>query len=462
MNISRELRKIAKDLLIPSEALFGFGGWLTTREEEITMSGHHNASPVADAIAEFCKVNDLDEPRDNWTDYLTHPPDAQLIDFEPVSRIEAAEKKKEKPTKEEITRRRKKTISVKKLAEQINGLRQKVTMDMKSDDEKTKLTATAVALMDCTAERVGNDSSAGDDHVGVTGFKKKNVTIIGNKVKLKYVGKSGVDHEKEFTDERIAKVLKQCMKRCKSPNDFVLTTPDDFKIKAAQVNNYLKEYGVTAKDIRGYAANYMVITSLKNRTKSSDEAERKKTMSEVLQKVAEAVGHGKGTLRKHYLLPNIEDDYVKKGKIPSLKQASMILAAERVAEKFYIAHMEKVVAITELARQLTPAMNKLKKFVDNTYESVFGCSDNLPERIELRVGEVKPGKIGSYKYDEAQPYGIMTLSPAIFDRGLERLCWVIVHELAHAAMGNTEDSDNHGPEFQELATALGIPKQYQD
>ena len=104
----------------------------------------------------------------------------------------------------------------------------------------------------------------------------------------------------------------------------------------------------------------------------------------------------------------------------------------------------------------------LKKFVDDTYESVFGYADDLPERIELRVDEVKPGKIGSYRYDEAQPYGILTLSPAIFDREREMICWVIVHELAHAAMGNTEDSDNHGPEFQELATALGIPEQYQD
>jgi len=367
-----------------------------------------------------------------------------------------------KPTKEEITRRQKKTVSVKKLAEQIRGLRQKVTQDMKSDDEKLKLTATAIALMDCTAERVGNDSSAGDDHVGVTGFKKKNVTVTGNKVKLKYVGKSGVDHDKEFTDERVAKVLKECLKRCKKPGDFVLTTPDGFKIKAAQVNNYLKEYGVTAKDIRGYAANHMVIESLKNRTKSSDEAERKKTMSEVLQKVAEAVGHGKATLRKHYLLPNIEDDYVKRSKIPSLKQASLILASERVAEKFYIGRIAKAVAHAELARRLHPQMMRLKKQVDDTYERLYGRPDDLPATIELRVADLKEGKIGSYKYDENRSYGILTLSPNVFEREDGMARWVILHELAHAALGNTEDSDNHGSQFQAFATALGIPKEYQD
>jgi hypothetical protein len=367
-----------------------------------------------------------------------------------------------KPTKEEITRRRKKTVSVKKLAEQIRGLRQKVTQDMKSDDEKLKLTATAVALMDCTAERVGNDDSAADGHVGVTGFKKKHVTVSGNKVSLKYTGKSGVKHEKEFTDERCAKVLKELLKKAKKPDDFLLVTEDGLKIKAAQVNRYLKEYDVTAKDIRGYAANHMVIDSLKNREKSSDEKERKKVMSEVLTKVAEAVGHGKGTLRKHYLLPNIEDDYVKKGKIPSIKQASLYVAADRVADLFYIARIEKAVAYRELARQLYPSMMRLKRFVDITYEKVFDAPDNLPEEIELRVAELKDGKIGSYKYAEKQPYGILTLSPNVFEQGQKKVCWVIVHELAHAAMGNTKDSDNHGPKFRQFATELGIPEQYQD
>jgi hypothetical protein len=242
----------------------------------------------------------------------------------------------------------------------------------------------------------------------------------------------------------------------------VLTTEDGLKIKAPQVNKYLKDYGVTAKDIRGYAANHMVINSLKNRKKSNDEAERKKTMSEVLQKVADEVGHGKGTLRKHYLLPNIEDDYVKKGKIPSLKQASVIMAVEKVEQNFYIRRIGKAVAYNELARQARPMVDKLKKFVDITYEEVFGEPDNLPEKVELVVKDVPPGKIGSYRYDGDNPYGILTISPAAFERGQQMVCWVIVHELAHGALGKTKDSDRHGPKFQELATALGIPKRYQD
>ncbi len=56
-----------------SEVLFGFMGWLTTREQEETFSAHHDAASAAALVAEFCKVNKLTAPREDWTDRLFHP-----------------------------------------------------------------------------------------------------------------------------------------------------------------------------------------------------------------------------------------------------------------------------------------------------------------------------------------------------------------------------------------------------
>ena len=56
-----------------SEALFGFTAWLTRRKSEVTFSAKHDAGEVASLVNEFCKVNELAEPRENWTDRLTHP-----------------------------------------------------------------------------------------------------------------------------------------------------------------------------------------------------------------------------------------------------------------------------------------------------------------------------------------------------------------------------------------------------
>lgn len=56
-----------------SEAVYGFAAWLTGRKESVTMSATHNAGSVAELVAKFCKTNKLSEPRENWTDDLTHP-----------------------------------------------------------------------------------------------------------------------------------------------------------------------------------------------------------------------------------------------------------------------------------------------------------------------------------------------------------------------------------------------------
>lgn len=73
-----------KNKLSPSEAIFGFCAWLTTREKITVMSGHHDSAPIVEAIKVFCEVNGLAYPREDWTDYLTHPKDSEksLLDKE--------------------------------------------------------------------------------------------------------------------------------------------------------------------------------------------------------------------------------------------------------------------------------------------------------------------------------------------------------------------------------------------
>ena len=61
------------DMLSASEAVYGFAAWLTGRDAPVTFSGKHNAGIAADLVAEFCKVNNLSEPRPDWTTNLTHP-----------------------------------------------------------------------------------------------------------------------------------------------------------------------------------------------------------------------------------------------------------------------------------------------------------------------------------------------------------------------------------------------------
>jgi hypothetical protein len=63
--------------LSASEAVYGFAAWLTTRYEPVTLSARHDAGIVARLVSEFCKVNNLPEPRDHWEENLTHPSDGE-------------------------------------------------------------------------------------------------------------------------------------------------------------------------------------------------------------------------------------------------------------------------------------------------------------------------------------------------------------------------------------------------
>jgi hypothetical protein len=60
--------------LTATEALYGFAGWLTTRETPVTFSSIDDASRAAQLVAEFVAANDLgDVSREDWHKFLVHP-----------------------------------------------------------------------------------------------------------------------------------------------------------------------------------------------------------------------------------------------------------------------------------------------------------------------------------------------------------------------------------------------------
>jgi len=220
-------------------------------------------------------------------------------------------------------RHKEKADRIQKLSGSIEKLRSRVDKDLASKEAKTKLTALAVALMDHTYERVGNDESADDGHFGVTGWQKQHVSFGGGGATIKYVGKSGVKHEKKVTDKSILKALKEAHKNAEGPKT-CLFEYEDGCVKASDVNEYLKEFDITAKDLRGFHANREMQECLEKIRKSGpdlpdDPKKREKLLKKEFQKaldqVAKEVGHEASTLRSQYLVPALEDSYTKDGTV---------------------------------------------------------------------------------------------------------------------------------------------------
>jgi DNA topoisomerase IB len=216
-------------------------------------------------------------------------------------------------------RDKKKAERIDALKKSIGKLRTKYKSDLSSDDEDTAQTALAVALIDHTYERVGNDDSAKDGHFGVTGWRKKHVSFGSGGATIRYVGKSGVDHDKKVTDAGIKKALKKAYEAAKGENSELLP-----KATAEKVNAYLKDFDVTAKDLRGYHANREMQERLKAiRSKGKELPEDKKEREKLLKKeflkaldeTSDAVGHEPSTLRSQYLVPNLEEAYTKDGTV---------------------------------------------------------------------------------------------------------------------------------------------------
>ena len=180
-----------------------------------------------------------------------------------------------------------------------------------------------VALIDHTYERVGNEGSAKDGHYGVTGWQKKHVTFSPKGATIRYVGKSGVKHEKKVTDAGIKQALRNAYEACDGDTS-CLFSGDWGSVTAEKVNEYLDPFDVTAKDLRGFHANREMSERLKAvRSKGKKIPEEKKAREKLLKgeflkaldETAEAVGHEASTLRSQYLVPGLEESYLKDGTV---------------------------------------------------------------------------------------------------------------------------------------------------
>jgi len=196
---------------------------------------------------------------------------------------------------------KRKVEHINSLKRNLPKLQKKYREDLKSDDPKQRALATAVAVLDMTAMRVGNDGSVDEfGTFGATTLKKKHVKVSGSKVTFKFLGKKQVDQQFSLSDAVVARSIKELLAG-KTGNDFLFEYDDGKRIRAKVVNRYLADFDITAKDLRGFHANRLMREELKS-TKDFDKA---------LEVVSDEVGHEPKTLMNQYLDPALVNKYKK-------------------------------------------------------------------------------------------------------------------------------------------------------
>jgi DNA topoisomerase-1 len=169
------------------------------------------------------------------------------------------------------------------------------------------LLAAVVRLLDTTRARVGNDAYARENgSYGLTTLRRRHADVAGSRVRLRFRGKSGVQHEVDIDDPAVARVVRRCQQlggqelfRYVDAEGAVQT------IDSADVNDYLRAAAggdYTAKDFRTWHGSVHALALLC----ADDVPDRGATrVKRLVSEVARALGNTVAVCRKAYVHPRV-------------------------------------------------------------------------------------------------------------------------------------------------------------
>ena len=180
---------------------------------------------------------------------------------------------------------------------------------------REKVLAAVVQVMEKTLIRVGNDEYAKQNKsYGLTTLKNHHAKVRAEKVVFNFKGKSGVEHEIDLEDARLARIVKKCQEL---PNHDLFNYVDDAgqvkDISSTDVNAYLRDItgsDFTAKDFRTWAGTVLAAKALNEMQHADTKTAIKKNMVSAIEKVAERLGNTKAVCRKCYIHPAVLDAYI--------------------------------------------------------------------------------------------------------------------------------------------------------
>jgi DNA topoisomerase-1 len=175
---------------------------------------------------------------------------------------------------------------------------------------REKVLAAVVALLDRTHLRVGNDEyKRSNRSFGLSTLLDRHVTLTGHSVKLAFRGKSGVRHERQVSDARLARIVRACRDL---PGQDLFQYRDGAgrvrRIGSADVNAYIGAAAgepFTAKDFRTWAGTVTAAAELAKLPVPGTAAAAERAVVGVVKAVAAKLGNTPAVCRKSYIHPRV-------------------------------------------------------------------------------------------------------------------------------------------------------------
>jgi DNA topoisomerase I len=207
-------------------------------------------------------------------------------------------------------------------ARALPAMRRRAADDLRGEAlTREKVLAAIVCLLEKTLIRVGNGEYAKQNRsFGLTTLKDGHVAVRGARVRFAFRGKSGVEHEVDLEDRRLARIVKAC--RDLPGYDLFQYVGEDGErhaIDSSDVNAYLKTIGgedFTSKDFRTWAGTVLAAGQLTALGACRTQSQVKRNIVEAVTAVAERLGNTRAVCRKCYIHPAVLEAYTE-GALPA-------------------------------------------------------------------------------------------------------------------------------------------------
>jgi DNA topoisomerase-1 len=192
---------------------------------------------------------------------------------------------------------------------------------------REKVLATIVQLLERSLIRVGNEEYARENKsFGLTTMQDRHVDVKGSKLRFRFRGKSGREHEVDVTDRRIAGIVSNLQDL---PGQSLFQYVDDEEnvrdITSQDVNDYLREItgeDFTAKDFRTWAGTVLAAIALSAAGEFETKKQAKANIKNAIEAVATILGNTPAICRQCYIHPIVLETYLKGDSIDGLKQGT--------------------------------------------------------------------------------------------------------------------------------------------
>jgi DNA topoisomerase-1 len=202
-----------------------------------------------------------------------------------------------------------------RFARRLPRIREAVEADLaRPGMPREKVLALIVRLLELTHLRVGNEEYARlNRSYGLTTLRDRHARVEGSRVRFRFTGKSGKQHEVGIRDRRLARLIRRIQEL---PGQHLFEYLDEAgarrAIRSEDVNAYLRQIAgtdVTAKDFRTWAATVLAFRILHDLPGTDRAAEAKRRIKAAIEQVAEQLGNTPTVCRASYVHPVVVESW---------------------------------------------------------------------------------------------------------------------------------------------------------